>query len=86
MHHASCKNEDDLKNENYLKNEDNLKNEDDAWCMMMMHDEKWIKQVYAWSFRQSACVEICVDADRQTNPDTEFKMVRGRTIKKYFTK
>ena len=32
-----------------------------------------------------ACVEICGDADRQTDrqtdPDTEFKMVRGRTIK-----
>ena len=31
------------------------------------------------------CVEICVDADRQTdrqtNPDNEFKMVHGQTIK-----
>ena len=33
-----------------------------------------------WTDRQSACVEICLDSD----PDTEFKMVRGRTIKTMF--
>ena len=35
----------------------------------------------AWSFRKGALVETCVESNQQTNPDTEFKMVRGRTIK-----
>ena len=46
-----------------------------------MHDEKWIKQLYAWSFKQSACVEICFETHTHTDPDTEFKMFRGWTIK-----
>ena len=35
----------------------------DALCMTIMHSEKWIKHLHAWSFRQSACVEICVETD-----------------------
>ena len=27
-----------------------------------------------------ACFEICVETNRPTNPDTEFKMVRGQMI------
>ena len=27
----------------------------------MMHDEKLIKQLYAWLFRQSACIKICFE-------------------------
>ena len=41
-----------------------------------MYDEKWIKQLFAWSFRQSACVEICVDADRQADRQTDRRRYR----------
>ena len=43
--------------------------------------------VYACTIHQGpdkrlfSCFEICVETRRPTNPDTDFKMVRGRTIK-----
>ena len=42
---------------------------------------KWIKLLEAWSFRQSACVEILFKTQHSTVPDTNFKIVRGWTIK-----